>query len=123
KAAGHQGRLSGMDLERPRPPSGVGGAVQRAVQFGSTPRVRWKAYRLFGHEPGDLAARTPEKRRRAYPLWRKYAAGPSGGGRKECDTFVTEKVTHKSANNRIGNWKGVPEKTWRTNIPIGGMTG
>lgn len=44
------------------------------------------------------------------------------GGQK-CDTFVTEKVTHKSANNRIGNWKGVPEKTWRTNIPIGGMMG
>lgn len=39
------------------------------------------------------------------------------------DTFVTEKVTHKSANNRIGNLKGVPEKTWRTNIPIGGMMG
>lgn len=39
------------------------------------------------------------------------------------DTFVTEKVTHKSANNRIGNWKGVHEKTWRTNIPIGGMMG
>ena len=42
---------------------------------------------------------------------------------RACDSFVTEKVTHKSANNRIGNWKGVPEKTWRTNIPIGGMMG